>query len=125
MIVSDERVARFVSERLGLGLCPPYVAIGTERRGEIVNGVLLNVYEGASIHVTAAGGGWSRGLLSAVGRYVFDQLGCERMTAITRCDDVAQLARRLGGVVEGRMRSHFGPGQDGIVLGILREDYRY
>lgn len=125
MIVADERVARFVSEQLGFGLCPPYAAIGIERDGEIVAGVLLNHFEGADLHATVAGKGWTKGLLRAIGSYVFDQLGCERITAVTRCEDVAAIGRRLGGQVEGRMRSHFGAGHDGIVLGILRSEYRY
>lgn len=125
MIVADERVARFVSERLGFGLCPPYAAIGIERKGEIVAGVLLNHFEGADVHATVVGEGWTKGLLRAVGSYVFDQLGCERITAVTRCEDVAKIGKRLGGQVEGRLRSHFGAGHDGIVLGILRAEYRY
>lgn len=125
MIVADERVARFVSEKLGYGLCPPFTAVGIERDGEIVAGAVFNHYEGADVHVTVAGKGWTKGFLRAVGTYVFDQLGCERMTAITGCEDVAMFARRLGGRVEGRLRSHFGAGHDGIVLGVLREEYRY
>lgn len=99
--------------------------MGIERDGEVVAGVLFNHFEGADVHATAAGTGWTRAFLRAVGRYVFDQLGCERVTTITRSPEVVELARRLGAQVEGRMRSHFGPGQDGIVLGVLREDYRY
>lgn len=125
MIVSGEHVARFVSDRLGFGLCPPYVAIGIERDGEVIAGCLFNHFEGADIHATVAGRGWTRAFLRAIGNYVFDQLGCERITAVTRCDEVARIAQRLGGQVEGRMRSHFGAGHDGIVLGILRDEWRY
>lgn len=97
MIVSDERVAKFVSDKLGFGLCPPYVAIGIERDGEIIGGVLLNHFEGADIHATVAGKGWTRPFLKGVGTYIFDQLGCERITAVTRCDEVVGYARRMGG----------------------------
>jgi RimJ/RimL family protein N-acetyltransferase len=125
MIVSDERVARFVSERLGFGLCPPYTAMGIERDGEIVAGAIFNHFEGADVHVGIVGTGWTRRFIRAVGTYVFDTLGCERITAITRDDAVCDFARRLGGEIEGRLRSHFGPGHDGIVVGILREEWRY
>lgn len=114
-----------MAAELGFGLCPPYVAIGTERDGAIVNGIVFNHFEGADVHVTVAGKRWTREILRAVGTYVFDQLGCERMTAVTACDDVARLGRRLGGRIEGCLRSHFGPGRDGIVIGVLREEYRY
>lgn len=125
MIVTDERVAHFVSERLGFGLCPPWTAIGIEREGEIVAGVLFNHFEGADVHVTLAGKGWTRAFIRAVGTYVYDILGCERMTAITNCNEVANFAQRLGGQIEGRLRSHFGSGKDAIVAGILREEWRY
>lgn len=125
MIVTGEPVARFVSESLGFGLCPPYTAMGIERGGEIAGGVLFNHFEGADVHVSLAGEGWTPAFLRAVGTYVFDQLGCERMTAVTACEAVAGLAQRLGGQVEGRLRSHFGPGKDAIVAGILRDEWKY
>ena len=125
MIVSDERVARFISERLGFALCPPYSTIGIEQNGRIVAGCLFNQFEGADVAVTAAGEGWTRDFLRQVGRYVYDTLGCERMTLTTQFPQVAAYAERLGGQREGLLRSHFGAGQDGIIVGILRDEYRY
>ena len=125
MIVSDERVARFVSERLGVSFCPPFVAMGIERDGAIVGGVLFNQFEGANIHVSVAGSGWTLPFLRAVGAYVFDQLGCLRMTLTTEHEAVADYALRLGGAVEGRMRDYFGEGRDGVIVGVLRKDWKF
>ena len=125
MIVSGEEVARFVSERLNFALCPPYTAMGIERDGKIVAGVLLNCFEGADVHVTIAGAGWTRAFIEAVGQYVFDQLGCERMTATTEQRSVVKIACRLGGQIEGKLRSHFGPGRDAVIVGILRNEFVY
>jgi RimJ/RimL family protein N-acetyltransferase len=125
MIVGDERVAQFVSDRLGFGLCPPYTCMGIERDGEIVGGVLFNCFEGHDLHVSVAGCGWTRAFLKAVGEYVFDQLGCERMTAITADEVTATFAERLGGQYEGTLRSHFGAGRDGIICGILASEYKF
>lgn len=125
MIVSDERVARFVSSRLGFALCPPYVSLGTESGARIVNGVIFSCFEGADVHITAAGRGWTKGFLWAVGSYVFDQLGCERMTATTEHDAVVKLACKLGGQVEGCLRNHFGPGRDAWIVGILRGEWKF
>ena len=124
MIVADDRVPRFISERLGIGLCPPFTAMGIEKGGEIVAGALFNHFEGTDVHVGIAGTGWTRAFIRAVGEYVYDKLGCERMTIVTADPKVAEYAQRLGGKVEGRLRSHFGPGKDAIVAGILREEYR-
>lgn len=125
MIVADERVARFISERLGFSFCPPFSVMGIERDGEVVGGVLFNHFEGSDVHVSLAGEGWNRAFIEAVGRYVYDQLRCERMTAVTADPAVIDYARRLGGEVEGSLRSHFGPGKDATIVGILREDWRF
>lgn len=125
MIVADERVARFVSETLGFPLCPPYTCMGLERGGEIVAGIVFNCFEGYDVHVTAAGKGWTRGFLRAVGDYVFGQLGCLRATATTERPEVVALAEKLGGQVEGRMRNHFGKGRDGVIIGVLADEYHF
>lgn len=124
MIVSGEDVAKFVSDSLGIGFCPPYTAMGIEKGGRIVAGVIFNCFEGADVHVSLAGKGWTRTFIEAVGQYVFCQLECQRMTCITESEKVAQFAVRLGGQYEGRLRSHFGYGRDGIIAGILRDEFR-
>lgn len=125
MIVTGEAVAQFVSERIGSALCPPYTTMGLMRDGQLVGGVVFNQFEGFDVHVTLAGERWTRTFIHAVGQYVFSQLGCLRLTATTEQDDVACYALRLGGEIEGRLRNHFGHGRDGIIIGILREDWRY
>lgn len=124
-IVSDDRVVKFVSDLTGKAFCPPYTAMGIERDGKIVGGVLFNVFEGSDIHVSVAGSGWTRDFLRAVGDYVFGLLGCERMTAITSNELTATFVERLGGKHEGVLRNHFGPGIDGIVGGILRDEWLF
>lgn len=124
MIVSDNRVADFAASFFG-EFCPPYTCLGLEKDGQIVAAAILNHYEGTDIHLTAAGRFWTRQFLRELGRYVFGQLGCLRMTAITEDPQVVALSLRIGGVVEGRMRNHFGPGRDGIIIGFLKEEWRY
>lgn len=125
MIVTDDRAAKFVSEHLGFPLCPPYSVMGIERDGVITGAVLFNQFEGAGVHVSAAGRGWTLPFMRALGDYVYRQLGCERMTLTTESEAVAQYAERLGGKREGLLRSHFGPGRDGIVIGVLKSEYLY
>lgn len=125
MIISGEAAARFVGERVGQIIYPPFTAIGIERDGEIVAGAVFNCYTGTDIHVTvaiddrrAAGA-----LTRQTGRYVFDQLKCERITVITEKPKVVSYAERLGAVREGVLRNQFGKGRDGYLLGLLREDW--
>lgn len=124
-IVTDGRVAKFVSEVVGKGFVPPFTCMGIERHGEVIAGVLFNVYEPPDVHVTVAGYGWTKGFLADVGAYVFGTLKCERMTAITEQPRIVRIAERLGGQVEGRLRHHFGVGRDGYVIGILASEYKY
>lgn len=125
MIVTDERVAQFIAGHTGRILCPPYTLMGIERNGAITAGVLFNCFQRHDIHMTAAGAGWTRDFLESVSEYVFAQLGCLRMTAITEQPKVVALALRLGGRIEGRLRSHFGDGRDGFVIGFLKSEWKY
>ncbi len=125
MIVTDPRVAAFIADGLKYPLCPPYSFIGWERDGQITGAALFNCFEGPAVHVGAVGSGWTRGFLRAVGDYVYRQLRCERITLTTESETVAKYAERLGAVREGVLRNHFGKGRNGIVLGILKDEYLY
>jgi hypothetical protein len=125
MIVSDERVIRFVSDSLQVALYPPFTAIGIEENGTIVAGAVFNCFTGPSVEVTVAGQAWTRKFLAEVGEYVFRQIGCIRMTFTTEQETVARLAERLGGKREGEMRDFYGPGRNGLIIGILKSEYRF
>lgn len=125
MIVTDVRVAAFVSECLDTHFIPPFTCIGIEKDGAIVAGVIFHVFEGANVHLTVAGRGWNRSLFRAVGSYAFGTLGCERFTLTTEKPEVARLGERLGGKVEGIMRNQFGKGRDAFLIGVLKDEYRF
>jgi hypothetical protein len=125
MIVTGERVARFVGERCGTIIYPPFTAMGIEQDGEVTAGAVFNCYTGNDISVTIAGGPFTRRFIKAVGNYVFEQIGCLRMSITTEHYKVIEYAQRLGAQTEGLKRNHFGKGRHGTVLGILREDWKY
>lgn len=124
-IVTDERVARFVGERVGSVIVPPFTSMGIERDGEIITGIVFNHFTGPDVHMTIAGKTWPRGFVADIGEYAFGQLGCLRMTAITEQPRIVRMAERLGGEVEGCLRNHFGPNRPGFLIGFLREDWKY
>lgn len=124
-IVTDDRVALFVANACQTRFYPPFTCLGIERDGEVIGGVVFNCYEGFDIHATVAGKGWSSEFLRTVGRYVFDGLKCERITAKTEQTSVVRLAEKLGGQVEGELRNHFGPGRNAFLVGILKDEYRF
>ena len=127
MIIIGGRVIEYVSSKIGRDIIPPCTAIGREKDGLIVAGVVFNIYTGPDIEVTVAAeqGEVTRGLVAACGRYVFDQLGCLRASITTEQSHVIDLATRLGAQTEGRKRNAFGLGRDAILLGILKEDWKF
>lgn len=124
-IVTDDRVARFVAQRCGVIINPPYTLMGIESQGQLIGGVVFNHFTGADIHMTAAGRGWTKGFLADVGQYLFGTLKCLRVTVITEQPAVVRLSERLGGQVEGLLRNHFGPDRNAFVVGILKQDWKY
>lgn len=124
-IVTDDRVAKYVAGKLETTIIPPYTAIGVERAGAIVAGVVFNNKVARDIEMTVASepGGVTRGLARAVHAYVFEQLRCLRVSITTRHKNVKGLALRLGARPEGIKRNHFGRNQHAETFGILKEDW--
>lgn len=125
-IVTDDRVAKYVSLKCECQLMPPFTAMGIERDGEIVAGVVFNNMSARDIEVTVAGerGVFTRDFIRAVGQYVFSALDCTRMSITTRSLDVCKIAVRLGGSCEGIKRDRHGEGQHAYMFGILRKDWK-
>lgn len=121
--VRGQKVVDFVYAAFNRKPVPPYVGLGTEIDGELVNGCVLNIWTGFDAHVTIAGKKWSKGLLAVIHHYAFQNLGCVRLTVITEQTSIVRYAERLGGEVEGLLRNQFGPGRDGVLVGILKEDW--
>ncbi len=125
-IVTDERVPAFVGARVERRIVPPYTAAGIESAtGDIIAGAVFNGFTGNSVDVTIAGHGWTKGFITEVGRYVFGQLGCLRMTVVTEQLEVVRFAERLGGQIEGMLRNEFGKDRPGYLVGILREEWKF
>lgn len=126
MIAFGRDVAEYVGLKTGTTYHPPYSAIGRQVDGRIVAGAVFNTYTGWDIEISIAAepGGITRRLLRAWGCYVLDVAGCGRVSITTQSEHVAELAIRLGGKREGLKRDAFGPGRDGITLGILKSEWR-
>nr|WP_223216509.1 GNAT family protein [Rhizobium mesosinicum] len=114
-----------VSRLVGKAFVAPFTAMGIERDGEVIGGVVFNVFEGTDLHVTVAGRGFNRSFLADLGAYVFQQLGCERMTVLTEQVRIVRIAEKLGGEIEGLLRNHFGRDRDAYLVGILKDDWKY
>lgn len=124
-VVADGRVADFVSEKTGAQIVPPFTVLGIERDGQVIAGAIFNCFTGPDIEMTIAGQGWTREFIRMVGAYVFDQLGCERVSITTEQEKVVGLAQRIGFQKEGLKRNLFGKDRHGVCLGALKDEWKY
>jgi hypothetical protein len=126
-IVTDNRVALFVGQRNGQIVIPPFTAMGVEQQGEIVAGAIFRNFIGPDCDVMVVGNleAFTPGFVRSIGRYVFDQLGCCRLSMTTDQPRVIELATRLGAKVEGLKRDGFGVGRDATLLGVLRSEWKF
>lgn len=127
-IVTDDRVARYVAAKNKGHIAPPYTSLGVERDGQIVAGAVFRNYTGPDVDVTVVGdcvSAFTPKFIRAIGRYVFMQMGCLRLSMVTTQPRVIALALRLGAKVEGVKRNGFGQGEDATMLGVLSHDWKF
>jgi RimJ/RimL family protein N-acetyltransferase len=131
-IVWDQpsRVGSWVCERTGGQYSPvDSAAIGLERDGALIAGVLYDHFNGASVamHVAAAGPHWlDRAYLAACFAYPFLQLGVKKVLGLV--DSTNAAARRfdehLGFVIEATIRDA-APHGDLLIYSMTPAQCRY
>lgn len=126
-----EKIAKWVWERLGEEDSGGSAAVGLERDGELIAGVVFNMYTGASVSMNVAavpGKDWlNREFLFRSFAYPFLQLRCYRATALVKVNnDVSiKFVEALGYQREGLLRRAHIDGSDMFVYGMLREECRW
>jgi hypothetical protein len=104
----------------------PYTTIGVENNaGELTGALIFTNFDDHDVNMTVAGRGTCcRSVMRAACNYVFEQLGCSRLSVTTRADNYRLIdqAERLGFVREGYLRRLYGDA-DGVLLGLLQKDF--
>lgn len=128
----DERVAKWVGENLMRDpqAFIPCKAIGIEREGELIAGVVYNNYVGHLIEMTIASldKRWAtRHNLRALFGYPFTQLGLRRVQALCSANDegVKMFLKRLGFIHEGVHPCAYHDGNTAYSFGMLKHQCRY
>lgn len=122
---------KFVADRTGEERYPLYTAIGLEKDGDIVAGVVFNIKSGASILMHVASDGskhWmTPAYLAGCFRYPFIQEKCRRITGLVRADnhEAQTFNEHLGFKREGQLRAACSDGTDIIVYGMLKSECRF
>jgi|GEM_PF-399883 hypothetical protein len=108
-----------------------YTAIGlVDAAGYLHAGVVFNTYTGPDVILSIRlrdKSSITRRFIVTVFKYVFDQLRCQRCSAlITRRNKVSQkFCRAIGFKYEGTLREWYADGQDAIVFGMLKRECRW
>lgn len=108
----DERVTRWVAEQLGFAQLPSACAsIGYEVDGVLQAGVMFDNMTETNVfaHIVSIAPALPISLVTAVGRYAFDQIGAQRITFMVADNNAKclRLVRALGAVFEARLaRGH-------------------
>lgn len=125
MTGEDERVADWIAEKTDAGkFWPPYTAIGFERDGALVAGIMFDQFNGSNVEITVAGRGcFLRTVRDYLFSYAFDQLKVRRVTIRTRASNkrVRGLCEKFGCVVEGYQPAFY-PDDDAILFGLIRKE---
>lgn len=128
MTADTLRVVRFVQAHQPLALVENMKAIGLERDGELVAGVVYEGYNGHNVwmHVAIAGH-----ITQASFRYVFHypfvELGCRRVSGYVQASNakVNRLCKHLGFKQEAILLGAAADGGDVIIYAMTKEECRH
>jgi len=130
IIGQKDRVSRFVQERTG-GTFYDYEAIGIEKNGVLIGGVVIDEYvENTRCAMACAGDGgrWlSRGFLPIVFDYVFRQLACKVViiTIESSNEKSIKLMKHIGFLPVYTVRYGGSNGCDLIIFEMQKNDCKY
>lgn len=130
----DQQVAAWVGQFMptfgsgdGFGEC---TAIGIADNSALVAGAVFHNYRGHDIEISFAATNprWAtRGRVSAIMGYPFNQLGCARLTTVTgrKNKRARALDEKLGFKLEGVIRKGYDGQQDAMVYGMLKHECKW
>jgi RimJ/RimL family protein N-acetyltransferase len=126
----DVEIADWVGKRLDITNFGPCTTLGIADEDGLIAGIVFNNYRsaiGMEASIASTSPRWcSRGTLAAIFGYVFDQVGCRRLTATTEAKNqpVRAFLCHLGFREEGLLRHGF-PQDDAVIFGMIREECRW
>lgn len=122
-----EELRRYIENGIGIALPDEATFIGKVSDGKVVNVCAAYNYCGYDMEIALwTDGSFGRDFLRRIGRYMFDECGCRRVTSRVRDGSrMASIMDKAGYVIEGRLRQGDVTGADLLVYGILKKEYRH
>lgn len=127
-----EQAIAFVSERIGVPVerLDPCIGIGLTHNGELVGGFVFRNWRGHDVEISFAldnPRAFTREVPRKVFKYVFEELGCARCTALVRRGNrrSRKLVEGVGFKLEGKARLGYDGRQDMMIYGMLAKECRW
>lgn len=128
----QDRVTKYVAHLVGEDeFLKPCAAIGLEKNGELIAGVVYDCFTGNSVSMHVASDKSKNWMISSYlyfcFAYPFIALKCNRVTGLVQENNIDALNfdLKLGFKQEGRLRAACSDGSDIIVLGMLKDECRF
>lgn len=129
LLYADEFVGGFIEARTGERIIPPYTSFGIIGPDGLLSGAMIfNGLNEGNVEVSIyAPHAISRGVLRVAASYIFETLGCTRVTARTRASKlrVRRFIEKVGFQQEGVLRAYYRDGEDAILYGLTRSECRW
>lgn len=128
MTADLSRVLEFIRKHVPLALVDNMTALGLERDGELIAGVIYEGFNGYNVWMHCAiPGRLTREFLNACFHYPFVQLGCKRVSGYVEASNIKAriFDEHLGFRPEARLRGAASDGGDVILYAMTREGCRY
>lgn len=121
----NRAIAEWAAKQIGVTFAEPFLSFGVyDGRGVLIGAVVFNNYDGFNVDLSGAGeGAFTPSVVRAISKYVFDDLGCCRVTLKTRRSN--RTVRKLLGKhfrYESTKRWGFGVGDDALVFRMCRDE---
>ncbi len=122
-----EELRRYIENGIGITLPEEALFIGKVADGRVVNVAAAYNYCGYDMEIALwSDGSFGRDFLRRLGRYMWEECGCRRVTSRVEAGSrMASIMDKAGYVIEGRLRQGAVSGADLLVYGILKKEYRH
>jgi hypothetical protein len=127
-----EMVGEYVSEKTGMtlqtGMYQAFAVVN--EHNDFVAGTVISNFRGTDCEVSCVSetpAAWRPAVLRVIFKYIFEQLGCVRCTAITtkRNKRAREFLKALGFELEGNIRRGYDGKIDALIYGLLAADCRF
>ena len=124
-IIQGPPVAQFVGAKCGAQFAEPYQAIGFGEGGAVLGGCVFNNFNGRNVDLSVANDivKWPPAFVRFFEDHIWNTMGVARVTMVVR-PGTERMCLKMGAKMEGLLRDWYGEGQDGVLFGMLKAEWK-